>query len=86
MTRSVQDSGNRNTGTWNHVSQLRELLASRIRDSASGITLVKFTARRSKRDLEIRQQYYIVVLTKGSNGKRERTSNVAPLSTQSLSE
>ncbi len=49
---------------------------------ARGVTPIKFSARRSKRDVEIGQQCYIVVLAKVTNKKRERTSNMVPLSTQ----
>ncbi len=32
---------------------------------ARGVTSIKFSIRKSRRDVEIRQQYYIVVLIKG---------------------
>ncbi len=44
------------------VKNLRQELAV----PARGITSVKFSNQISRRDVEIRQQYYIVALTKGS--------------------
>ncbi len=41
------------------------LLGAYLLDNTRGIVSIKFFTRRSRRDVEIRQQYYIVVLMKG---------------------
>ncbi len=47
---------------------------------ARGITSVKYSTQRSRRDVDIRQQSYVGILTKGV--ERVHISNVASLNTQ----